>query len=258
MAEPTPGPIGFGILPLRAVLYTLSNSSVWLIGVQLLDGVGAGVFGAITPLVVADLMRGTGRYNVAQGVVATAQGIGASASGLAAGLIVDHFGYSAALDLGRAVAAIAMLAVAMPETVPSPDVAPSASWRRPAVRAGRPTDRPQSDRRRPRASSRARRRCRVRPHRRRHRAGGDHRRSLPRRRPIGLGRRRDRVDPVRAAAMLILPPPTRHRHRQLAGILPRPRRAALLGASLMVALGMLPSTRRYARSTSTRSRCCSA
>ena len=117
--------IGFGILPLRAVLYTFSNSSVWLIGVQLLDGVGAGVFGAITPLVVADLMRGTGRYNVAQGAVATAQGIGASASGLAAGLIVDHFGCSAAFLTSGAVAAIAVavLAAAMPETAPSPDVA---------------------------------------------------------------------------------------------------------------------------------------
>jgi hypothetical protein len=36
----------------------------------LLDGIGAGIFGAITPLVLADLMRGTGRYNVAQGAVA--------------------------------------------------------------------------------------------------------------------------------------------------------------------------------------------
>jgi MFS family permease len=37
---------GFAILPLRAVLYTLSDNSFWLIGVQLLDGVGAGIFGA--------------------------------------------------------------------------------------------------------------------------------------------------------------------------------------------------------------------
>jgi hypothetical protein len=42
----------------------------------LLDGVGAGIFGAITPLVIADLMRGTGRYKVAQGAVATVQGVG--------------------------------------------------------------------------------------------------------------------------------------------------------------------------------------
>jgi hypothetical protein len=40
---------GFTILPVRAVLYTLSDNSFWLVGVQLLDGVGAGVFGALTP-----------------------------------------------------------------------------------------------------------------------------------------------------------------------------------------------------------------
>jgi MFS family permease len=110
--------IGFGILPIRAVLYTFSNASAWLIGVQLLDGVGAGIWGAITPLVLADLMRGTGRYNVAQGGVATAQGIGASLSGLAAGVIVDHFGYSAAFLTSAAMAALAFaaLALAMPET----------------------------------------------------------------------------------------------------------------------------------------------
>jgi hypothetical protein len=50
----------------------------------------------LTPLVVADLMRGTGHYNLALGFVATAQGIGASLSGLEAGLIVDHFSYNAA------------------------------------------------------------------------------------------------------------------------------------------------------------------
>ena len=74
--------LGFGILPIRAVLYTFSDDSDWLIGVQLLDGVGAGVFGALSPLVVADLMRGTGRYNLALGAIATVHGIGASVSGL--------------------------------------------------------------------------------------------------------------------------------------------------------------------------------
>ena len=115
--------MGFGILPLRAALYTFSDDSAWLIAVQLLDGVGAGVFGAITPLVLADLMRGTGRYNVAQGGIATAQGIGASSSGLAAGLIVDHFGYSAAFLTSAAVASLAfmLLAAALPETAGSRD-----------------------------------------------------------------------------------------------------------------------------------------
>jgi predicted MFS family arabinose efflux permease len=92
--------VGFGILPIRAVLYTVSNNSAWLVSVQLLDGVGAGVFGVLTPLVVADLMRGTGRYNLALGAIATAHGAGASLSGLAAGLIADHFGYGAAFSDG--------------------------------------------------------------------------------------------------------------------------------------------------------------
>jgi MFS family permease len=111
--------VGFAILPLRAALYTLSDDSAWLIGVQLLDGVGAGIFGAITPLVIADLMRGTGRYNLVLGAVATAQGIGAASSGLAAGLIVDHFGYSAAFIAASAIATTALLALAgvMPETL---------------------------------------------------------------------------------------------------------------------------------------------
>jgi len=112
--------IGFAILPVRAVLYTLSDAAPWLIGVQLLDGVGAGIFGAITPLVIADLMRGTGRYNVAQGAVATVQGIGASLSGLAAGVVVDRLGYEAAFLMsgGAACVAFAALVLAMPETAP--------------------------------------------------------------------------------------------------------------------------------------------
>ncbi len=114
--------IGFAILPIRALLYTLSNNAAWLIGVQLLDGVGAGIFGAITPLLIADLTRGTGRYNIAQGAVATAQGVGASLSGLAAGEIVDHFGYTAAFIESAASAGLALLALcaAMPETAPQP------------------------------------------------------------------------------------------------------------------------------------------
>jgi MFS family permease len=109
---------GFSILPIRAVLYTFSDSSTWLIGVQLLDGVGAGVFGALSPLVIADVMRGTGRYNLAQGAIATAQGVGASLSGLVAGVIVDRFGYSPAFLALAAIAALAflVLATSMPET----------------------------------------------------------------------------------------------------------------------------------------------
>ena len=107
--------VAFAVLPIRAALYVLSDNAFWLIGVQLLDG---GVYGALTPLVIADIMRGSGRYNLAQGAVATTMGIGASLSALAAGEMVDHFGYSASfLSLGAA-AAVAFLVffTFMPET----------------------------------------------------------------------------------------------------------------------------------------------
>ena len=112
--------VGFAVLPVRALLYTLSDNAAWLIAVQLLDGIGAGIFGAITPLLIADLMRGSGRYNLAQGAVATMQGLGASLSGLAAGVIVDHLGYSAAFLSFGAAACAALLALffVMPETAP--------------------------------------------------------------------------------------------------------------------------------------------
>jgi MFS family permease len=109
---------GFLILPIRGVLYTLSDNAWWLVSVQLLDGIGAGIYGAVFPLVVADLMRGTGRFNVAQGAVITAQGIGAALSTALAGVIVVKAGYSTAfLALaGIAASGLLLLILAMPET----------------------------------------------------------------------------------------------------------------------------------------------
>ena len=111
----------FLILPVRGVLYTFSDNTYWLVGVQLLDGVGAGIYGALFPIIVADLMRGTGRFNLAQGAVITAQGIGAALSTTVAGLVTAHFGYSAAfLTLaGCAAAGLILFQFAMPETAPA-------------------------------------------------------------------------------------------------------------------------------------------
>ena len=106
------------ILPVRGALYTFSDNKAWLVGVQLLDGIGAGIFGAIFPVIVADLMRNTGRFNVAQGAIITAQSIGAAMSTTLAGLIVVKAGYSAAFLTLGAVAAIGFVVCwfALPET----------------------------------------------------------------------------------------------------------------------------------------------
>jgi MFS family permease len=110
--------IAFAVLPIRAVLYSLTDNVYWLLGVQLLDGVGAGIFEALTPLVIADIMRGTGRYNLAQGAVATTQSIGAAVSGLAVGEVADHFGYAPSFLFLAAAAAVGFLVffTLMPET----------------------------------------------------------------------------------------------------------------------------------------------
>ncbi|WP_380070874.1 MFS transporter [Dankookia sp. GCM10030260] len=88
--------VGFAVLALRGVLYTLSDDPWWLLAVQAMDGVGAGLFGALFPVIVADLTKGTGHFNVSLGAVATAQGIGASVSNAAAGFVVVQAGYDTA------------------------------------------------------------------------------------------------------------------------------------------------------------------
>ena len=110
--------IALSVLTIRGCLYPLSDNPYWLVGVQLLDGVGAGIYGAVFPVIVADLMRGTGRFNVAQGAIITAQGIGAALSTTLAGIVVVNAGYSAAfLTLaGVAVVGLALYFFVMPET----------------------------------------------------------------------------------------------------------------------------------------------
>jgi predicted MFS family arabinose efflux permease len=110
--------VGFAALPVRGVLYTLTHHTGLLIAIQLLDGLAAVVFGVVSVLVIADLTRGTGRFNLAQGAIATAVGIGASLSQGIAGRIAHRAGYSAAFLFLAAVAAagLALFWLAMPET----------------------------------------------------------------------------------------------------------------------------------------------
>lgn len=46
--------VGFGVLPLRAVLYTLTHSSASLIAIQVFDGIANAIFGVVSILVIAD------------------------------------------------------------------------------------------------------------------------------------------------------------------------------------------------------------
>jgi MFS family permease len=112
--------IGLAAVPIRSGLFALTADPTALVVIQLLDGLSGATLGVLTALVVADLTAGTGRFNLAQGLVGTLSGVGASLSTSLSGVIVQTFGPAAGL---LSVTAVGLLAVAvvlafMPETKP--------------------------------------------------------------------------------------------------------------------------------------------
>ena len=111
--------IGFMALPIRAVLFVVITDPYWLVAVQVLDGISAAVFGVLVPLTIADIARGTGRFNLAQGIVGTGIGIGASLSTTLGGWMSDQLGSgSAFLGLaGIGGLGLVLVWLLMPETM---------------------------------------------------------------------------------------------------------------------------------------------
>jgi len=109
---------GFAVLPIRAMLFALTSDPLALIAIQALDGVTGAVLGVMTALVIADVTKGTGRFNLAQGAFGTVVGVGASISPTLMGVIVNDFGYVAGfLSLAaEGLAALVVLAFFLPET----------------------------------------------------------------------------------------------------------------------------------------------
>jgi MFS family permease len=112
--------IAFAVLPLRGVLYTLWDNSAYLVAVQALDGVANGIFAMMFLLILADVTAGTGRFNLAQGALATLVGIGAASSNLIAETVVEFAGYTNSFLFLAAVALVGLIIFAtfMPETAP--------------------------------------------------------------------------------------------------------------------------------------------
>jgi predicted MFS family arabinose efflux permease len=110
--------VALAVLPVRGILFSFTTNPIGVVAIQLLDGVSAGIFGVISIIIAADLMRGTGRFNLAQGLTALAVGVGAGLSNLVAGFVVQWFGYPVGFLFLAAVAGCALVffAVLMPET----------------------------------------------------------------------------------------------------------------------------------------------
>ncbi|MBO0948472.1 MFS transporter [Fibrella forsythiae] len=110
--------IAFAVLPIRGLLYTLTVDPTLLVAIQLLDGIGAGIFGVLAILIVSDLTTGTGLFNTTQGAIATAVGLGSSLSNAFAGSLLQRTSYNVAFLTLAAIAVVALVVLwsLVPET----------------------------------------------------------------------------------------------------------------------------------------------
>ena len=113
--------MGFAALPLRGALLAWTSDPYMIVAVQALDGISGAVLGVLVPLALADISRGTGRFNLAQGIVGSATGVGATLSTIGAGYLADHYGTATAFAglAGAAAFAFVLLLAMMPETKPA-------------------------------------------------------------------------------------------------------------------------------------------
>lgn len=114
--------LGFVGLPLRGLLFAFVTDPYVLVAVQILDGFSGAALGVLTPLIVADVTRGTGHFNLALGIVGTAIGVGGALSTGFAGYMADTFGSAVAfISLGTVGLMGLLLAwLHLPETRPDP------------------------------------------------------------------------------------------------------------------------------------------
>jgi len=96
--------IGLGIVPIRcAILAGLltykgdGEATFWwqavTLSTQVLDGVGAGIFGTMYILVTSDISGGTGRFGLTLGLTTAAMSIGGTISGYLGQALAEDYGY---------------------------------------------------------------------------------------------------------------------------------------------------------------------
>ena len=112
--------IGFLALPARAILLGIVDDPLWIIPVQGLDGLGAAVFGVLTPLIAADISGNGGRFNLRMGIIGLSIGGAAALSTGIGGWIASELGADTAFWALALVGMCAVLAAlfVMPETRP--------------------------------------------------------------------------------------------------------------------------------------------
>jgi MFS family permease len=126
--------IGLGSVPVRCLILTLLLQlrgnvredggnpflNVLILATQILDGVGAGVFGTMYILVTSDISAGTGRFSMTLGLTTAAMSIGGTVSGYVGQALAEDLGYQQAFLILMVMSCIPALAYYffMPETLP--------------------------------------------------------------------------------------------------------------------------------------------
>jgi MFS family permease len=113
--------LGFSMLPLRGALFALINDPIFVVPIQIFDGIAAASLGIMVPLVTNDIDGRSGHFNLSLSFIGLAIGVGATISTTLAGWIGDHFGDPAAFVTLATIGAVATALVwrAMPETRPA-------------------------------------------------------------------------------------------------------------------------------------------
>ncbi|HME26924.1 MAG TPA: MFS transporter [Acetobacteraceae bacterium] len=110
--------IGWGLIPLQGLLYATLPGPFALVLGSLLNAFSGAIFGVMMTVVVADLTRRTGGFNLTLGALGVAISVGASLSTFFTGISVAAFGVRVAA-LGLAIVGacgLALLWAGMPET----------------------------------------------------------------------------------------------------------------------------------------------
>ncbi|HMH71890.1 MAG TPA: MFS transporter [Bradyrhizobium sp.] len=108
----------FVALSARGAIFAVTSDPYLLVAAQLLDGISAASLGVLVPLIIADVTRGSGHFNFAQGLIGAAVGVGASFSTTLAGFIADTSGAAIAFLLLACVGVMGLVFVfaVVPET----------------------------------------------------------------------------------------------------------------------------------------------
>jgi MFS family permease len=84
--------VGFGLEPVRALLLAVTAAYPALMIAQVLSGLTGAIIGVMTVIVIADLTAGTGRFNLALGVLGALSGIAATISTSLTGFVFEALG----------------------------------------------------------------------------------------------------------------------------------------------------------------------